>query len=124
MAVPEQWIKTALKLKKKDKLPLAGRMEASFTFKPRPGLGATSWTIYQETAVNFASDSAEDYMIVMVAEVADNKDKFIMSDDGLYRIDKLDLHADEHEVVALGNIKVSKIAWKKADSIEEDFPTF
>ena len=62
-------------------------------------------------------------MIVMVAEVANNKDKFIMCDEGLYKIDGLNLHEVEDEVVALNNINVSMIMWKKADS-EEDFPTF
>jgi hypothetical protein len=123
MTVPEQWIKTALKLKENDELPILGHMKASFTFKPRSKFGATSWTTQQETAINFASgDSVEDYQIVMVAEVANNKDKFIMGDDGLYNVHNLDVHADEHEVVALGNIKVTKIVWERSDSYE-NFPT-
>jgi hypothetical protein len=122
MTVPAKWIRAALKLNKDDKLPDVGHKEASFTFKPRQKVGATSWTTQQETAIDFADDSfAEDYQIVMVAEVANNKDKFIMCDDGLYKIDGLNLHEDEDEVIALNNINVSMIAWKKALS-EEDFP--
>jgi hypothetical protein len=122
MTVSTKWIRSALKLNKDDKLPDVGHKEASFTFKPRPKIGATSWTTRQKIAIDYANDPSEDYQIVMVAEVANNKDKFIMCDDGLSKIDGLDVleHEAEHEAVALGSIKVSKIVWKKSDS-EEDF---
>jgi hypothetical protein len=119
MAVTTRWIKTALNLKKDDKLPDVGRKKATFTFKPFSGVTVTSWTTNEETAMQFANDADEDdYQIVMIAKVADNEGKLIACDDGLYKINGLNIK--ENETFAFENINVSMILWKRSDS-DEDF---
>ena len=69
--------------------------------------------------MQFANDADEDdYQIVMIAKVADNEGKLIACDDGLYKIDGLDIK--ENETFAFENINVSMILWKRSDS-DEDF---
>lgn len=122
MDVTEEWMRSALKLKENDKLPLLGRMKASFTFKPR--LGASSWTSNEKIAFDFIeSENPENYQIIMLAEISKNPFGFIAGDDGLYRIGDLDRHANEHEIVALGHTNVSMIAWRQASIDDQKFPS-
>jgi hypothetical protein len=124
MDVTEEWLRTALNLKKNDKLSRLGHMKASFTFKPRSDLGASSWTSVKDVALNFIdSDNPENYQIIMLAEISKNPFGFIVGDDGLYRVGDLDRHADEHEIVALGHTNVSMIAWRQASLDDHDFPS-
>lgn len=106
MSVNENWLKTAIK----SDVPPAGMKETSFTFTPKGERGITSWTISHQTAINFANND-DGYSVFLVAESENNDNKFAMGPTGLYKVKGFDSHTSEHEVIGLGEIKVSKVYW-------------
>jgi hypothetical protein len=81
----------------------------SFTFKPK--FNVSSWTTKPSVAVNFALDNAATdlFGIILYANVSDNQRKFLQCDNGLYKINDFAMNMQEHEVLALGDIKVNSV---------------
>ena len=122
MSVHEEWMKIALNLK--EDVPDDGEREAQFTFTPLTVRGATSWTIDADIAKNFSkqnSNRERRYQVTLIASVKDNPNRLMVGPGGLYTINDMSLHGLEHEVIALGDIKVSKITWSSYARVE-DYP--
>lgn len=117
MIVKEDWLRTALKLSDDDdRLNTSGRDSGKFTFTPKRGVYVTSWSTDGSLSDRYALSETNDpdaYGVVMSAEVADNPNRLIACDDGLYNVRGYDECDYEHEVLALGPIHVQYIAWFK-----------
>jgi hypothetical protein len=122
MNVPADYLRKALKLKPGDDLPPKGNKAASFTFTPLSGRGATSWSSTSQGAVKFSNDGGYgSYAIIMVASVKKNPNKFCMGPGALYNVQGFDEYETEDEVIALGEINVSKVFWS-INSITKSTP--
>ena len=114
MAVPYSFMYEALKLDEITKDNFSGIKEANFTFTPNKGIGATSWTTSIADAGSFSGDNVshdKPWRIIMIANVNENPKKFIVGEGGLYNVSGFDVHAEENEVIGLGEIKVQKLIW-------------
>lgn len=93
-----------------DVLGFRKKILKSFTFTPK--FNVSSWTTDSDIATNFSTEGTGKNGIVgiiLYANVSDNPDKLIQCDDGLYNIIDFADNSHEHEVLAMGNIKVSSI---------------
>jgi hypothetical protein len=79
----------------------------SFTFKPL--FNVSSWTTDKFIAKDFSIDPDFNFSIILYAQVSDNPGKLLQCDDGLYNIQDFSTNKREHEVIALGSVKVSSI---------------
>lgn len=121
MRVPAGWLSGAT-IKKIDDIPKSGESEpgTTFTFTPRRGF-TSSWTANLKSATKFANEGGPEgndnhptnaFAVIMEADVTDeNRFNFILGDDGLYKVDPLYHFSSEHEVVAIGPVKVTKLTW-------------
>ncbi len=110
MGASEKYLRKILKLKEGESIPKSGSKTASFTYTPRGGVGASSWSVSTGTAENF-KDTDQPYRIIMQASRARNPNKFVEGPGGLYKVKGFSSYADEEESLALGDIKVTKIYW-------------
>ena len=77
-----------------------------------PKKSASSWTTSKTSAIGFAKENesnAKMHCIVLIAQVSENPGKLLQCDDALYKFDFAESVSDEHEVIALGNIKMYAI---------------
>ena len=110
MRVGRNYIAKALQT---DDFPEEGSMGKSFTFKPYDEGTSSSWTLDVKTARAFSKSNSDEYHygLILCARVDKNFNSFVMGPGGLYSVDELQEYASEHEVIGLGDIKVSKIFW-------------
>ena len=104
MTVPKKYIKGILG---RDNVSASGEEDVTWDFVPLEE--TSSWSTSKESAERFAKPSG-DYRLIMTANVSDNPDKFIDLK-GLYSFAAYWLYAHEKEVIALGNINISRIEW-------------
>lgn len=86
------------------------KFKKPFVFNPRKKGGASSWTWDQKVAKRFSKDNENIVEILLVADVAENKNK-------LFDLKKYYQYFNkefkkEKEVIGLGPIKVKGIIWK------------
>lgn len=77
-----------------------------------PKKSASSWTTNKPSAIGFARQNESNvkmHCIVLIARVSDNPGKLLQCDNALYKFDFAESVTDEHEVIALGNIKTYAI---------------
>lgn len=116
MGVDDAFLKRALKLTDDKEIPDIGDKSASFTFEPYHGTVVTSWTTDANIAINFAGDHADrrhPWQLIMIAAVSDNPNQLVVGPDGLYKIAEFSDYSLEDEVLALGAVKVSQVAWSR-----------
>ena len=116
LAVSKSWMAKALKLKANETIPDEGTLDVPIQYKPRTG-ATSSWSTDPFVAKDFANEhtsvSEFPYLILLEADPATNAQKFLAGDGGLYRLDITRDYRSEHEVLALGTIKVNKLTWLK-----------
>jgi hypothetical protein len=125
IAVTSQWLGNAINLDPDEidnvnieiddeGFPDSGSESAKFTFRPKNEGEGSSWTTDVQTAICFSFDNLKSEKprgIIMVANVADNKNRFVECENGIYDVEELDVYDTENEVIALGDVKVSKLYW-------------
>jgi hypothetical protein len=125
MAVTSQWLGNAINLDPyeidnvnieidDEGFPDSGSESAKFTFRPKNEGTGSSWTTDVQTAIDFGLGnikSEKPWGIIMVANVADNENRFVECENGIYDVEELDVYDTENEVIALGDVKVSKLYW-------------
>jgi hypothetical protein len=82
----------------------------NFTYIPRGEV--SSWTSDIDVAKGFYkqnSDEQRKYCIILMAHVSDNPGKLLQCDNALYRISNFSENDYEHEVLAIGRIKISSL---------------
>jgi hypothetical protein len=104
MTVPKKYIKGILG---RDNVSASGEEDVTWDFKPLAE--TSSWATSKDAAKRFSHPDGN-YGLIMTANVSDNPDKFIDLN-GLYSFDAYKLYVNEKEVIALGNITISKIEW-------------
>ena len=112
MNVSKSWVCKALQIKD-GKLSNYGKKKTAYTFTPRDNM-ISSWSVSKDSAAVF-SDGSEEYAIIMIASIDDNRGHVIGCDKTLYKVKGLDGNASEHEVIGIGNIHVNELEWMHAD---------
>lgn len=88
----------------------ARTIKHNFTYIPKGEI--SSWTSDIAVAKGFFkqnSDERRKYSIILMAHVSDNPGKLLQCDNALYKISAFAYNDDEHEIVAIGNVKISSI---------------
>lgn len=111
MGMSMRALKKALNLGEDDQVPKTGSSSKSFTFRPKKGVGSSSWSSSMSTGFGFADDNPRDVKVLLEASVVKNKHHFVSGPDGLYDVHGLSDHSDERESIGLNDIKVSKVTW-------------
>ena len=99
-----------------------GELEKRFTQSPTKG-SSSGWTTDKEIAWRFAREAGgwnkiratgNDvlYLMIFVAKIEDNKDRFLAAKDGTYKLIIPNQYNNEDEATGLGPIKVSRVEWK------------
>jgi hypothetical protein len=87
-----------------------GKYEVNFTFQPRSGIMATSWSFDPKVAAGFsrrpASSKGKFYSIILTAQASKNPNKFV-DINPLYDVVKAEHMSGEKEAIGLGDIAVS-----------------
>lgn len=101
-------------------LPEKGEFKKQFTFKPFKN--QSSWSLeagsaFMAAETNFYDrppefDEGKTYIIILHAQLKQNKNKFISCPDGLYKLKYAAVFDNEREAIGLGEISVSEISWK------------
>jgi hypothetical protein len=111
MSVSESWIKRALKLTAKQKLPSVGSETSKFVYKPRKGY-SSSWSLDRTVADNFSKKGDGEYEVVIHASPEDNPASFLDLASGFYNLKRIEGFKGEREVLGLGWIRSFKIEWR------------
>lgn len=112
MAVSQKWLNNILNNSSPSN---KGAVDMKFSFVPLKDRGGSSWSTSKEFAFSWAEDQVndeEDVAIVLIANVSDNKYKFAIGADGLYKLDGPASYEFQHEAVGLDIIKVSGLEWE------------
>jgi len=114
MVVSKSWLLAAGIDPEKDE----GSSKKSFTYSSRRPGTSSSWSVDAGEAKKFtASAGSFDYSVLMVAKISENEDKFIVGDDGFYKLNSTKSYKFEKEAIALGDVEVMKVYWKKGGYI-------
>jgi hypothetical protein len=108
MGVSLGWLQLLLKT---FKVPDKGKIKVKFLYKPLKDRGGSSWSTSESFAQNWALDICHDVAITLIANVSDNKQKFAIGENGLYKLRDPAFYKNQQEAVGLGTIKVSEIEW-------------
>jgi len=116
MAVGEEYIDEITP--KFELSPDEGMTDVSYDFNPKYVEKVSSWTLDKSVArTTFGLEQVtkqKPYVLVLVARVSDNPNKFVSGPDGLYDVGGLQQFVDEQEVIGIGDIKVCRIVWERA----------
>lgn len=118
MYVSDDWIRKLLR-PSKTPLTLRGKIDMNFSYIPRDNYAGSSWSTSKQYAKFWAENQrAEneidvDNIVVLIANVSDNKQKFVIGKNGLYKLEVPSEYSNQDEAVGLGTIKVSGIEWKQ-----------
>jgi hypothetical protein len=117
MWVDGNWI---MNLTNSNLLSKKGEFQTLFTFKPFKN--QSSWSLDRQAAFTAAQtnfydrpeefDEGKTYIIILHAQLTQNKNKFISCPDGLYKLKYAAVFDSEKEAIGLGDISVSKIDWE------------
>jgi hypothetical protein len=111
MGVSKKWLETALEGEIPTEYDDSG-VDVRCVFKPKPGIGITSWTGDHEIACQFSNTSGKEveYGVVLHAHAGENRNRFarVPSEDDLEGGLSV---SHEHEVIGLGEIKVFRVEW-------------
>lgn len=116
MGVSSTWLKNVLNDRYDDNA-YSGKINKNFVFNPLENVeGSTSWTSNKKIAEKFAKDSCDNNMqdikIVLIANPAENKNRFLVCKNGLYKLSITQGFEYEKEIIGLGPINISSIEWK------------
>lgn len=83
--------------------------------RPNPrGEWSSSWTTDIKVAYDFAEHSPESpFSVILIAKLDDNPNVFMEGPDGFYNVKELDYHSREKEAIALGQVRLHKLYWRK-----------
>jgi hypothetical protein len=113
MLVPTSWLQKILN-KSNIELPNKGNINMNFLYTPLKNFGGSSWstsTKFVNSWRPYAAAADSDVKVTLMANVSDNKWKFVIGKNGLYKLNIPSDFTEQHEAVGLGTIKVSKIEW-------------
>jgi hypothetical protein len=116
MVVTQKWLNNVLN---NSSPPNKGVVDMKFSFVPLKDRGGSSWSTSKEFAFSWAEDQTneeENVAIVLIANVEDNKHKFVIGEDGLYKLEGPASFENQSEAVGLDIIKVTRIEWSKCTS--------
>jgi hypothetical protein len=108
MGVSADWL---AKFLKRETFPERGEVSGNFTFRPKTGAGSASWSDDPRIANDF-STGKDDVSVILHAKASSNPDSFVMGSGGLYKLVFAEHYSHEDEVIGLGAINVSKVAWE------------
>jgi hypothetical protein len=103
------WLQLLLKT---FKVPDKGKIKMKFSYKPLENYGGSSWSTNESFAKKWGIDTWQDVAIILRANISDNRQKFVVGEDGLYKLTVPSTYKNQQEAIGLGIIKVSEIEWK------------
>lgn len=92
-----------------------GSIEFNDSVKSENGY-SSSWTFQKQISKDFSGNygkAKQGYMVTLIADVSDNKNRFLAGPGGLYDVEGLSKWHLEKETVGLEPITIKKIEWEK-----------
>ena len=101
-------------------VPDEGSHKVSKFVGGRPGSkeGSTAWSADPESAREFSSAGlhGQDYSVILFARRDENPSTFLEGPGGLYKVSTFSVLSGENESIALGPVRIYKVAWTKVSS--------
>jgi hypothetical protein len=111
MGVQESWLRTALKMGRKEHPDYRDTRTGQFTYTPSINKPASSWSFDYSVAKNFARENSHSGIFAVVLTAKTSANDFITGPGGLYKLMYLNDYVEEEECIGLGSINVSQVDW-------------